>query len=476
MAPVPVVLPSVRAYSFPFICDRNHSAAYRGVADRTSSVANAYVIPAKAGIGIRKYGSSIRLASLTLRRSGSGMTKKEIMKLTRCRYCKGKLKTVIALGNIPLVNYFPKPSEVNREKRYPLNFCVCASCGLAQIDYIVPASDIFTHYHYMTGASAPLIDELGKLAESVIKRLNLTPKHHVLDIGSNDGTLLSFFAKKGIGVLGVEPSRVMGRIAERRGVRTVKTFFSQKVAHKIARQYGQFDVIFATHTLANIIDLSDFFRGVGEVLAPTGEMIIEVGYLKTMLEKGQFDAIYHEHYSYFSLTSLSRILVDHGLTIVEAMFPPAQGGSLRIVVKHSSEVAHPMRISEDIQEKDYELFAKRITEFRSAFLTLLTTYKGKSIVGFGAPAKSVILLNYCNIGEHLFSYIVDSTEVKQGRVLPGIHIPIVRESVLKEEQPDVIVMLAWNYHDQIISKLEKLLIRKTMVIIPFPKLHQVCIL
>ena len=178
------------------------------------------------------------------------------MKLTHCRYCKGKLKLVYALGNFPLVNYFPKPSEISREKRYPLNFCVCVSCGLAQIDYIVPAAEIFTHYHYSTGASTPLIEGLKTLAESTIHRLHLTSKHRVLDIGSNDGTLLSFFAKKGIGILGVEPSRVMGRAAESRGVSSVKTFFTEKVARKIARQYGQFDVIFATHTLANIIDLS----------------------------------------------------------------------------------------------------------------------------------------------------------------------------------------------------------------------------
>jgi SAM-dependent methyltransferase len=393
------------------------------------------------------------------------------MKLTRCRYCKGKLKTVLALGNLPLVNYFPKITEVGREKRYPLNLCVCNSCGLTQLDYIVPAKDIFTHYHYTTGASGPLIDSLRELAETTMRRLHLTSKHRVLDIGSNDGTLLTFFVKKGIGVLGVEPSRAMGRVAEGKGVQTIKTFFRESIAHKIVRQYGQFDVIFATHTLANIVDLSDFFRGVKEVLAPEGEVIIEVGYLKSMLEKGQFDAIYHEHYSYFSLLSLSRILGDHGLTIVDASFPPAQGGSLRIVAKHSDEVVHPMRISEDIRVKDYDLFAKRVVEFRSAFLTLLRRYKGKNIVGFGAPAKSVTLLNYCNIGEHLFSYIVDSTPAKHGRVLPGIHTSILPESTLNDHPADVIVILAWNYKEAIMMKIKKVQQDDLVIIVPFPVLR-----
>lgn len=393
-----------------------------------------------------------------------------IMKLTRCRYCKGKLKTVIELGNLPLVNYFPKLSEAGKEKRYPLNFCVCTSCGLAQIDYIVNARDIFTHYHYTTGASTPLVEELGKLAQSTIQRLHLTSKHHVLDIGSNDGTLLSFFAKKGIGVLGVEPSRAMGRIAEGRGVKTIKTFFNETVARKIVRQYGQFDVIFATHTLANIIDLSDFFRGVGEVLAPTGELIIEVADLATMLEKGQFDAIYHEHYSYFSLITLSRILADHGLTIVNASFPSAQGGSLRVVVRHTEEGAHPMKISENIRGEDYESFARQVKQYRNEFTAMLNSYKGKKIVGFGAPAKSVTLLNFCNIDEYLFSYIVDSTSAKHGRILPGLHIPIMSEKMLKSHPADIIIILAWNYKEAILRKLKKLQKNTPVIIVPFPKL------
>lgn len=395
------------------------------------------------------------------------------MKITHCRYCKALLREILSLGTLPLVNYFPKPEEAHKEKRYPLNFVVCAGCGLAQVDYIVPAADIFGRYYYTTGASKPLVKELGELADGSIQRFQLTPRQRVLDIGSNDGTLLGFFQKKGVGALGVEPSRMLARIAKRRGVPTVASFFNRKIARKIKRQYGQFDVIFATHVLANIIDLSDFLHGVTDVLAPDGAFIVEVGYLGTMLARGQFDSIYHEHYSYFSLAVIARIFADNGLTVVEASFPAAQGGSLRVVALHTSEVSkeHTIVIDESIRMGDYEAFASKAENVRGELRRIMGAYKGKTVVGFGAPAKAVTLLTYCGIGSDLISYIVDSTPAKQGRVLPGLHIPIEKESALKRRKPDVVVILAWNYQDAIVGKLKKLLMRKTTVIVPFPELR-----
>ena len=194
-----------------------------------------------------------------------------------------------------------------------------------------------------------------------------------------------------------------------------------------------------------------------------------------MLEKGQFDAIYHEHYSYFSLASLSRILSDHGFTITDATFPTAQGGSLRVVAKHSAANVKPLTIDEHITMKEYESFVKRVGHFRRDFRVLLYKHKGSKIVGFGAPAKSVTLLNFCDIEKNLFSYIVDSTSVKHGRVLPGLHIPIVNESAIKDHPADAIVILAWNYQGEILQKLTQLVGKKTAVIIPFPKLKRTCI-
>ena len=393
------------------------------------------------------------------------------MKITRCRYCGSKLREIISLGTLPLVNYFPKKNEVMREKRYPLGLAVCEKCGLTQVNYLVPPKDIFLYYHYTTGASAPLIDKLTKLAAEATSRYHLTSKSRVVDIGSNDGTLLSAFKKRGIGVLGVEPARNLARTAEDRGIPTVKAFFSWRLAKKIRRRYGQFDGIFATHVLANVFDLADFMRGIKELLAPDGVCIIEVGYLGSMLEKAQFDAIYHEHYSYFSVRSLTTILADAGLTVVSASFLDAQGGSLCIVARHAGRNTQPIEIKEQGTGLDYSGFTKRVAQFRSNFLTLMRSFKGKTVVGFGAPAKAVTLLSYCGLGANDIVCIVDSTPVKQGRVLPGVHIPIVKESVLKTMKPDVVVVLAWNYQQEVMRKLRRLVAKKTVIVLPFPTLE-----
>lgn len=371
---------------------------------------------------------------------------------------------------MPLVNYFPKKSAGLREKRYPLTLVTCDSCGLAQVDYIVSPKDIFLHYYYVTGASQPLVDQLKELASDTLKRFTLTNKHHVLDIGSNDGTLLSNFAKRHIGVLGVEPSRYLARVADRRGVPTIKGFFTRKMAHKIVRRYGQFDLVFVTHVLANIVDIRDFFHGLNDVVASDGVCIIEVGYLGSMLEKGQFDAIYHEHYSYFSLTALARICADHGFSLIDATFPSTQGGSLRIYIKHSEAVKHPFTMHEHISKSDFAGFAKKVDVFRDEFNKIFASYKGKTIVGFGAPAKCITLLSYCNIQSGAIAYIVDSTPVKQGRVLPYIGVPVVPESHMKKKKPDVVVLLAWNYQEAILPRLKRILPRGTPVVIPFPSL------
>jgi SAM-dependent methyltransferase len=392
------------------------------------------------------------------------------MKITHCRYCGSTLKEILSLGNIPLVNYFPKSSEVKKEKKYPLTFVLCESCGLAQIDYIVPSKDIFTKYHYTTGASQPLVEQLSALAIWAVKQFHLTSKHRVLDIGSNDGTLLSYFAPKKIGILGIEPSSMLARLARDRGIPCVNAFFTTQTAGRIKAQWGQFDAIFATHVLANIVDLRDFLGGIVHLMAPGGVFVVEVGYVGDMLKKGQFDAIYHEHYSYFSLASLKRIFHDNGLSLVDVSYPQAQGGSLRVVAKRTAEVKKQITVRERISLAHYRAFASSAHTFRRALQEMMKSYKGKIVVGFGAPAKSVTLLSYCGLGKGDISYIVDSTKAKQGRVLPGLHIPIKKEETLRKHHIDVIIVLAWNYQKEIIAKLQTRIPRNIPVIVPFPKL------
>ncbi len=394
------------------------------------------------------------------------------MRIQQCRYCGSTTRSIIDLGSIPLVNYFPKSSDSSNEKRYPLRLVMCNSCGLLQLDELVPASDIFSTYHYVTGASAPLVKELSDLSNTLIKTYKLTSLHQVLDIGSNDGTLLSFFHAKGIKSIGIEPSRALATISKKRSVETICGFFSQKTANQLTKKYGQFDVITATHVLANIIDLSDFFRGVSGALAPGGVYIAEVADAEVMIKKGQFDAMYHEHYSYFTLRVLKRIAYDHGLKVIASTRSSVQGGAIRVVMSRSlvkaTRLPHTVISPEKITR-----FRTLLEVFKTEFQALLAQYKGKTIVGFGAPAKSVTLASYLGLSVHEIAYIVDSTELKQGRLHPGTAIPIMPENYLLQNPPDVIILFSWNYSKSILEKLRKLLKKPTACIIPFPKLRVV---
>lgn len=388
------------------------------------------------------------------------------MKITDCRYCGSALTPVLDLGHIPLVNYFPSVMELSTQKKYPLRLVHCDECGLLQLDEIIPASEIFSTYHYVTGASAPLIQELSSLAAHLIESRHLTKNSRVLDIGSNDGTLLSFFHAKGIQVLGVEPSVELSQYARKRNIETLNTFFTKDVAKQIVKKYGQCDVVCATHVLANIIDLGDFMDGIRLVLSPNGVCIIEVADAEVMIQNGQFDAIYHEHYSYFSSKTLDRIATEHGLYIQTITHSDVQGGAIRIELTHVSEGTNKRTYT----SVDLQTFAKQVNDYKKTFKSLLKTFKGEKIVGFGAPAKSVTFTSFMGLSEGEISYIVDSTEQKQGRFLPGTKIPIYPQSHIVQEPPDAVIIFSWNYRSTIVDFLKKTMKKGTTIITPFPSL------
>lgn len=393
-------------------------------------------------------------------------------KTYRCRYCRGRLLEILSLGDMPLVNYFPRKSEVGHSGKYPLDFLYCPACGLAQIGETVAPQRIFTAYHYVTGVSAPLVLHLTELAQTCIRMRHLTKNCRVLDIGCNDGTLLSAFQKHGMRVVGVEPAKNIVRIAKKRGFPVISDFFNTSLARTIRRTNGQFDLISATHTLANIPDLSDFLRGVKYLLAPKGVFVVEVASLEEMLAHGHFDAVYHEHYFYFSKDALTKLLADSGLTVVDVMRYSAQGGSLLLFATHDG-TEKPMAKRSPVSEKSLTTFARNTRQFRTRFRNILDTYRGKTVVGFGAPAKAVTLLNWCGISADQMAYIVDATKLKHQRLMPGVNIPIYKEEYLKGKNVDAIVMLAWNYQDEILPKISQLVGKRTPVIIPFPKLETV---
>lgn len=389
---------------------------------------------------------------------------------TVCRWCGGRLNTVLSLGHMPIVNYFPMRVSRSSQRRYPLTFCVCRTCGLAQTAETIAPERIFRRYHYATGASEPLVGELEQMARLLTHRYASSEKK-VLDIGSNDGTLLLAFQKFGWKGMGVEPSAALARSARTRGARAVCGFFSRHLADSLVKRHGRFPLVTATHVLANIADLHDFLSGVGEVLTDDGVFVVEVDDLEQMVKNAQFDSIYHEHYSYFSAATLKMILAQEGFQIAKTEHTRTQGGSIRIVAKKGRQEVKKKKID------FHETFKMRAEAFGGRLNTIIKKdFKGKTVAAFGAPAKGVILLNFCGLDQRDIAFAVDSTVQKQGRFVPGTHIPVYAEEYLKDAPADAILVLSWNYRDAVLKKLRHLLRHPVTLIFPFPKLEVIPVL
>lgn len=333
----------------------------------------------------------------------------------------------------------------------------CSSCLLGQTGETVEPKDIFSEYHYQTSASAPLIRHLSALA----KTIQTYKPFSVLDIGCNDGTLLSFFAKTGVRILGVEPAKNIATLARRRGIPVIADFFGEKLARSIRKTYGMFDVITVTHTLANIPDLPDFFRGIKMLLHPKGTLIIEVASFEDMCKTGAIDSVYHEHYWYFSRHSLRYVLEDAGFSVQRIQHTTSQGGSLQVFAKINGVRRVHGRPKTPVIETD---------RTRRRLLDALRRFRGKTVAGFGAPAKSVTLLNWLQLSNKDIAFIVDATQEKQGRVIPGTAIPVYPEEYLLGKHVDAVIIFSWNYRSEILRKLSRLVPRGTPIIIPFPTL------
>lgn len=409
------------------------------------------------------------------------------MRIRKCRICKNEIDQLISLGKMPIVNYFLSKEEVDgkREKKYSLNLALCSNCGLVQLDEIVNPKKIFITYHYLSSASSPLKKHLEDLADSSRLRFNLNENSSVLDIGCNDGIFLSVLRKYGIKTLGIDPAKNIASRIRGSGLKIISDFFSKELSDKIKKKYNKFDLIVTTNTLAQVPDLHNFIKGIKNVLSEHGVFIIEVGYVLDMVKKKTFDAIYHEHFSYFSLLPLIELFSKNGLEIFDAQRIDNHGGSLRVFAKHKEDKTK--KILNGVgkilnNEKKYRLketffykgFIKYIKDFRKILTKKLILIKknNKKIVGFGAPAKGVILLNYCNINISILDYIVDSTPYKQNRFVPGVHIPIFSEETINNKiVPDYFLILAWNYKDKILEKLRPYIKKGSKVIMPFPRIE-----
>jgi novobiocin biosynthesis protein NovU/D-mycarose 3-C-methyltransferase len=388
---------------------------------------------------------------------------------------------------MPAVNVFmPNVARSVAAPRYPLRLCLCEACGLVTLDEVVPPETLFRTYHYLTSASQPLIEHFAGLVADCQDRGVVTPGMKVLDIGANDGTLLRAFERVGARTLGVDPARNAVERARRYGIRVLPTLFGLVTAEAMAPEHGTFDVITCTNVFAHTDDVRGFLAGVIRLLSPQGLVVMEFAYLLDIVVKGQFDSIYHEHVSYLSLRPLESLFRACGLEIVDAVQVLTQGGSLRIYARPpgAADRANRARLVALRQEEDehhiHELatlrrFAEDVRRFRTDLRVLVADVRrrGLKIVGLGAPAKGVVLLNYCGIGADDIAYIVDSTELKQGRYLPGTGIPVYAEEALATDpRPcDYFLLLSWNFQEYLMAKIERFRADGARVIVPFPTLR-----
>jgi SAM-dependent methyltransferase len=410
---------------------------------------------------------------------------KQRVPIMSCRFCgSGLQRTLVDLGMSPLCETYPSAADFSRgEVYYPLHVYVCDKCFLVQLEQYETPENIFSDYPYFSSYSDSWLKHCENYCEKMIQLLRLNEQSAVVEVASNDGYLLQYFVRRNIPVLGIEPAKNVARVAEEKGVLTLVCFFGAKLAEELATQGRRADLILGNNVLAQVPDLNDFVEGLKILLAPHGVLTLEFPHLLRLMEGNEFDTIYHEHFSYFSILTTICVLEAHGLKLFHIEELPTHGGSIRIYACHTEDHTHPLQHSvehllaeEQMAGLDgphgYERFAAQVRETKFALVDFLLTAarQGKKVAGYGAPGKSATLLHYCGIGSDLIEYTVDRSPYKQGRFLPGSHIPIFHPDRIAETKPDYVVILPWNLKDEIMQQLHFIREWNGKVIVPIPQL------
>ena len=384
-----------------------------------------------------------------------------------CRFCSTELKhTFIDLGMSPLCESYVDAANLDKmEAFYPLNVYVCDKCFLVQLLEYVSARDIYSEYAYFSSYSDSWLEHARKYVEMIVDWLNLDANSRVIEIGSNDGYLLQYFMQLGIPALGIEPAANIAETAEQKGIKTVVKFFGRRTAEELVSEGYQADLLLGNNVLAHVPDINDFVKGTKILLKPDGVITMEFQYLLTLMQKNQFDTIYHEHFSYLSFAAVESIFNAHGLKLFDVEKIPPHGGSLRVYACHKenndrtvSKQTDELRAEEKAFGVDkldtYATFTEMVKETKRKLLSLLIELKrnGKTIAGYGAPGKGNTLLNYCGVYTDFIDFTVDRNHYKQGKFLPGSRIPIFPPGKIEETKPDYVLILPWNIKDEVIKQ------------------------
>jgi C-methyltransferase C-terminal domain/Putative zinc binding domain/Methyltransferase domain len=399
-----------------------------------------------------------------------------------CRFCDTPLElTVVDLGMSPLCESFLRPDQIRQmEPFYPLHVFACEQCYLVQLESFVPPDDIFTEYAYYSAYSTSWVQHARRYVDMITGRLALGPEDLVVELASNDGYLLQHFVGTGIQILGIDPAANVARVAEAKGVPTRVAFFGRETAAQFAAEGRRARLVIGNNVLAQVPDLNDFVAGVEIILADDGTATFEFPHLLRLVDGLQYDTIYHEHFSYFSLATFADILHAHGLEAYDVEELPTHGGSLRVYAQraggpYDTSAAVPALVAREeadgLRSPDrYRRFADGVKESKRALLELLIGLRreGKHVVGYGAPGKGNTLLNYCGIRTDLIDYTVDLNPYKHGLYTPGTHIPILPPEMLAETKPDYVVVLPWNLIDEIAAQLAYVSEWGGRLVVPIP--------
>jgi SAM-dependent methyltransferase len=385
-----------------------------------------------------------------------------------CRSCGGRLTVTMAdLGLQPASNAFlESQAAIEHEKRYPLRAKVCENCKLVQLDYDVAPEELFGNYVYFSSYSDQWLAHAKAYCEMALRRFALTSESLVVELASNDGYLLKNFLQLGIPVLGIDPSDTVAAAAEKIGVPTLVQFFGERVAKELSQQGRQADLIIGNNVLAHVPQLNDFVAGIAALLRPQGSVTIEFPHLLELIRHVEFDTIYHEHFSYFSLYAMEQVFRRHGLRLYDVERLSTHGGSLRIFAAHAARAdlsdsasLREVRAQEEAAGladlKTYMQFAKRVDECRDSLRAFLAGAKrdGKRVAAYGAAAKGNTLMNFCGVTPDDIAFVADRNPHKQNKLLPGTHIPVISPEELMRAKPDYVLILPWNLRDEISRQL-----------------------